>query len=518
MGNTNSDVNWSAEATGPDGAGNILTVRKCNNWVNNDPKSCKDSKTKPNVTKWIKCGMGSSPGGHSPGDGATACSNLSKDSNDFPCVGGQNCFAVTKQVAQDVNWDQAVTGPDGAGNILTIQKCNNWVNNDPKSCLNSATKPDTKKWIKCAAGSSPGGHAPGDGATGCSNLSNDSNDFPCIAGFNCFAVTKQVPQDVNWDQAVTGPDNGGNILTIQKCNNWVNNDPKSCLNSATKPAGTMKWIKCAAGSSPGGHAPGDGATGCSNLSKDSNDFPCIAGFNCFAVTKQVPQDVVWGDQISGKDGNGSKITIQKCNNWVNNDPKSCFNSATKPKFTHWISCGIGSSPGGIAPGDGATLCDTISKSEAEGDFTCALGKNCFGVNSIDVNWDAPVSGCDGAGNNLTIQKCNNWISNDPKSCLNSDTKPAGTIKWANCGIGSSPGGIAPGDKATVCSPLSSGSTDFGCLAGQNCFAVTKETTDASCNNVLQNAQIAVSAASGKIAMGIFAFVVFIILVFLMVIK
>jgi len=182
--------------------------------------------------------------------------------------------------------------------------------------------------------------------------------------------------------------------------------------------------------------------------------------------------------VYGTDSKGSKITIQKCNDWVNNDPNSCFNAKNKPDVKRWIKCDIGSSPGGIAPGDGATICDPISK--GLNDFTCKTTNNCFAVTDIDVNWDPSVSGCDGAGNRLTIRKCNNWVDDDPKSCYTSKTKPTGITNWIGCAQGSSPGGIAPGDGAQVCDPITADENDFKCKGAGTCFAVTSNTVDSKC--------------------------------------
>ena len=285
--------------------------------------------------------------------------------------------------------------------------------------------------------------------------------------------SKANANDVTWEKEFSGDDGTGNTLTVRQCSNWPNNDAKKCDSSPTKPNPVVNWIKCGIGSSPGGIVAGQGGRACSALSKD---FPCIGGQNCFAVTKNVKTDVKWGDQISGNDGNGSKITFQQCSNWPNNDVQKCFISPTRPSFTHWIACASGSAPNGGA-------CSKISKDVH--DFTCLYGRNCFGINSIDVNWDSPITGCDGTGNKLTIQKCNNWVDNNPRSCFDSDSKPSGIVNWINCGIGSSPGGIAPGDKATFCSPLSKDANDFTCVGGQNCFAVTSNTRDTSCENIFQ---------------------------------
>lgn len=118
-----------------------------------------------------------------------------------------------------------------------------------------------------------------------------------------------------------------------------------------------------------------------------------------------------------------------------------------------MKCGIGSSP------------KTTSCSPYSTDFNCVWGQACYAIQGLSSNWDSPVSGCDGAGHRLTIQKCNNWVNNDPGSCRDAVNKPNGIVKWINCGIGSSPNGIAPGDKAAGCSPLSSGPTDFPCVVG-----------------------------------------------------
>ncbi len=129
--------------------------------------------------------------------------------------------------------------------------------------------------------------------------------------------------------------------------------------------------------------------------------------------------------------------------------------------------------------------DSLGRSDGTGSYVdiWTSDKGC------DVKWDATVTGCDGAGSILDIQKCNNWIGSkdllggDPNSCMNSPSKPR-TVKWINCAIGSSPGGIAPGDTATACSALSD---NFSCLGGQNCFAVTKVTEDSTCkNSILSN--------------------------------
>lgn len=109
------------------------------------------------------------------------------------------------------------------------------------------------------------------------------------------------------------------------------------------------------------------------------------------------------------------------------------------------------------------------------------GEGFFSTQCSKVKWGSPVSGCDGAGSTITIQKCEDWIDNDPQSC-NGGSKPKDTIKWIHCGIGSSPGGILPSDNWTVCSPI----TDkFDCRSAENCFAITKFEPN-TCENLFPN--------------------------------
>lgn len=209
----------------------------------------------------------------------------------------------------------------------------------------------------------------------------------------------------------------------------------------------------------------------------------------------------WEDG-SGSDAGGRFWVWKKCKDWPNADVNTC-NSRTDA--VGWMKCGIGSNPS-------AGLCSPFSDS-----FNCAWGQDCYAIieKPEEVSWEKPSGGCDGKGNRITLQKCNNWMNNDPKSCLRSakniiklneelktlnakqekttdDTdrikyiedyikdKPI-TIKWANCGIGSSPGGIYPGDGATACSPFSQDvDNGFGCMWGQSCFAITEDKKDPEC--------------------------------------
>jgi hypothetical protein len=97
------------------------------------------------------------------------------------------------------------------------------------------------------------------------------------------------------------------------------------------------------------------------------------------------------------------------------------------------------------------------------------GEGFFSTQCSKVNWGSPVSGCDGAGSTITIQKCENWVDNDPNSC-NGGSKPKDIKKWIHCDIGSSPGGILPSDNVRLCSPITD---NFDCRSAKNCFAITK---------------------------------------------
>lgn len=71
-----------------------VQYRKCDDWNNNNPISCSTNAQEEGVDPrgFIKCALGSSPGGAEPGNGATLCSPMSLDNN---CEGGQNCYVVT---------------------------------------------------------------------------------------------------------------------------------------------------------------------------------------------------------------------------------------------------------------------------------------------------------------------------------------------------------------------------------------------------------------------------------------
>ena len=89
--------------------------------------------------------------------------------------------------------------------------------------------------------------------------------------------------------------------------------------------------------------------------------------------------VTWLDERSGNDANGSKIKFRKCDNWVNNDPNSCADSARENNVPvkKWIKCAIGSSPGGLEPGNTALAC-----SPATDEMSCAWGAKLFRYNRL----------------------------------------------------------------------------------------------------------------------------------------
>lgn len=103
----------------------------------------------------------------------------------------------------------------------------------------------------------------------------------------------------------------------------------------------------------------------------------------------------------------------------------------------------------------------------------------------DVTWSRPISGKDSKGNDIIIQKCDNWINNDPKSCLNSPSSPK-SDKWISCALGSSPGGIYPNERAETCGPISSGPTDFPCTSGRNCYAIISSAPNAKHSSSFMN--------------------------------
>lgn len=257
---------------------------------------------------------------------------------------------------------------------------------------------------------------------------------------------------VKWlDEKTNVKDSLGNNISYKKCSEWDDNDVNACKDQA--PEGTKGWIPCAIGSNPE-------TGGCSPYSED---FNCLWGQDCFAVQEFSPPKPKWVDKVENiKDTKGSIVSYEKCTEWVDDDVNSC--KKNEPKDTKgWIKCATGSNPqtGGCSP--------------YTEDFSCVWGQDCFAVTKMSPVWDQEVTGCDGAGSELTIQKCNNWPNDDPRFC--NINKPKNTIAWASCAIGSSPGGVAPGDDATVCGKTSH---VFNCVGGMNCFAITDTSPNVEC--------------------------------------
>jgi hypothetical protein len=191
------------------------------------------------------------------------------------------------------------------------------------------------------------------------------------------------------DEVYVPNDGSGNAITIKNCVDWGGTSPRPCFDN--KPAVTIKWVNCGMGSSPGGKQPGHGATACSGFSSGPDDFTCLWGQNCFAVTARKKKDVIWGNPYTGCDGDGNKITIQKCDGW--SDPEECKKSITNPSdyfdnpvrpssAVTWAKCGIGSSPGKLVPGT-LGVCSPFSDG-------CALGQDCFAVTKNDASLECPI--------------------------------------------------------------------------------------------------------------------------------
>jgi len=229
------------------------------------------------------------------------------------------------------------------------------------------------------------------------------------------------------------------------------------------------------------------------------------------------KSTLWSKSYSAKAKSGNIVSIQKCVGNVND----CKNNKTST--TKWMSCKPGSSPAGLDPNN-KSICTPYSTGKY--DFNCIPGQNCYAISSLkppvhtithtpiitstptDVTWGPSLSGCDSSGNNLTIQSCTNWINNAPSSCNNSPTKP-NAIKWINCAIGSSPGGIDPNNQAILCSPLSSGPSDFPCVVGQNCYAVTAAKSDATCaSNTIGQLNIGISVIAIILIILLIAFIIY----------
>ena len=277
--------------------------------------------------------------------------------------------------------------------------------------------------------------------------------------------------------------NGANSITYQMCNNWANNDPNDCKNNA--PAGTIGWQSCDLLSSPNGTQPGNGATLCSPATTSITDFPCANSFNCYAITQNSYSNTCDSTSYNPTRSicNGANQTqFQQCVNWANNDPNSCNNSNVRPaNVVAWQTCAQGSSPGGAEPGNGAIVCGAPSST-----FNCVNSLNCFAITAQTPNagvcdtttYSQVYQACDG-NDLIQYESCDNWTNNDPNSCYSSSKKPNNVVDWKKCALGSSPGGLVPNKGASAC-PLPA-TTTFGCVNGQECFAViSRSTNDATC--------------------------------------
>ena len=229
-------VKWSKMHEVRDGRNWKVQLMKCDDWKH--ATECKDNymkgknpaaPKKDSVIKWSQCAVGSSPGGKFPGFGATACSPFTADATKGCTEDIQECYAVLAEYpgvdyypeSNKPAIDETTTGVkdakgyirgcDGAGTIVTIRRCDNWPDNDPKYCANADPKnpayprllqdkngviSQEKKdawdkadfnWIRCGLGSSPGGIDPQNNARACSPASKDIN---CAWGQNCYAVLK----------------------------------------------------------------------------------------------------------------------------------------------------------------------------------------------------------------------------------------------------------------------------------------------------------------------------------------
>jgi hypothetical protein len=98
-----------------------MEFQKCIDWGGNNPRVCLDSPNKPkDIVGWIPCAIGSDPS-------TTSCSPMSKNVNDFNCVWGQDCFAVTKYEesfeCDKERFEDAVNRRDKKFDIVTASAC-----------------------------------------------------------------------------------------------------------------------------------------------------------------------------------------------------------------------------------------------------------------------------------------------------------------------------------------------------------------------------------------------------------
>ena len=191
-----------------------------------------------------------------------------------------------------------------------------------------------------------------------------------------------------WSPEITAKNSQGSNMTIQHCTNWIDNKAESCKtswNARDKP--NDGWLTCDVGFSPENFdvkGVNKGlSTQCGWISKD---FNCAWGKECYVVNNV---DVNWEEPQEMCDGDGRKLKIKKCNNWVSDDPESCKNSHTKGDVKKWIRCAIGSSPGGGYAGDGATMCAPLTTDVS--DFNCAKALSCFAVMEDTPDRSCPIN-------------------------------------------------------------------------------------------------------------------------------
>jgi hypothetical protein len=228
-------------------------------------------------------------------------------------------------------------------------------------------------------------------------------------------------------------------------------------------------------------------------------------------------DVKWDIPYSGIDSAGNKLTVRECIDWVGFDPNSCFKSVNKPKdMKKWISCALGSSPGGIVNGKNGVLCYPLSKDV--NDFTCSSAHHCYAVTGLnssiptkpDINvpktstiesnkpietsntptkpsstqsidnakppksnnviWSNDNINCSG-GKKTVLKKCSEWV--DPTECLT--TKEAEKVeKWLNCQKNAS------FKSNNILDQCDTPTKEFSCKTNGECYGLISEIYDTAC--------------------------------------
>lgn len=217
----------------------------------------------------------------------------------------------------DVKWDIPYSGKDSAGNKLTVRECTDWIGFDPNSCFKSVNKPkDTKKWISCALGSSPGGIVNGKNGVLCYPLSKDVNDFTCSTAHHCYAVTE--------------------------------------LNPSSEPTKSETNV----------------ANTSSNESENKSQNKPIEPSKTYPSTSEkdlVSSKIKWSNDIINCKG-GKRTVLKKCSNWDN--PTECLNSKEAEKIDKWVNCYKNESSNNNIP----EKCDVATK-----EFSCKSNGDCYGL-------------------------------------------------------------------------------------------------------------------------------------------